>query len=127
WEDGRAHLEQAVRLDPRSVAGAFGLATVLLYTRQYHEADQALDRMMQQSPANLGNYQRRAVVALAQGDLAGAQAIINGVPPEVTPTALVAYVATSDDLVWVLNQLQQQLLLRLRPSAFDDDRATWGL
>jgi serine/threonine-protein kinase len=127
WEDGRAHLEQAVRLDPRSVAGATGLATVLLYTRQYHEAEQALDRMMQRAPANLGHRQQRAVVALAQGDLAGAQTIIKSVPRGVSPTALVAFVAMHDDLVWVLDQLQQQLLLRLRPSAFDDDRANWGL
>jgi tetratricopeptide (TPR) repeat protein len=35
--------------------------------------------------------------------------------------------ATSDDLVWVLDEVQQQLLLRLRPRAFEDDRATWGM
>ena len=42
------------------------------------------------------------------------------------PTALVAFVATYNDLVWVLDEAQQQLLLRLTPSAFDDDRAVWG-
>jgi tetratricopeptide (TPR) repeat protein len=31
------------------------------------------------------------------------------------------------DLVWVLDQEQRELLLRLTPSAFDDDRGTWGL
>ena len=59
--------------------------------------------------------------------LPGAQAIINAAPKEVDPTELVAFVATYKDLMWVLDEAQQQLLLRLTPSAFDDDRASWGL
>jgi tetratricopeptide (TPR) repeat protein len=31
------------------------------------------------------------------------------------------------DLYWVLDEDQQRLLLRLTPSAFDDNRAAWGL
>ena len=46
---------------------------------------------------------------------------------EVEPTALVAYLATYWDLVWVLDEEQRELLLRLTPSAFDDDRGTWAL
>ena len=38
-----------------------------------------------------------------------------------------AYVATYGDLVWVLDESQRKLLLRLTPSAFDDDRAIWGI
>jgi tetratricopeptide (TPR) repeat protein len=127
WKDGRTHLELAVKLDPRSFIGAAGLAYIQLFTRHYAEAGSTLDRMIQQAPTTLAYRQQRAVVALAQGDLTGAKAIIKGVPQEVTPTALVAYVSTSDDLMWLLDEGQQQLLLRLRPSAFDDDRATWGL
>src|SRR4029453_16246933 len=43
------------------------------------------------------------------------------------PTALVAYLATYHDLVWVLDPSQLELLRRLTPSAFDDDPATWAL
>jgi TolB-like protein/Flp pilus assembly protein TadD len=127
WGEARRHLEQAVRLDPRSIPPAAGLARVLLYTRQYSEAGQAYDRILQQAPASLDKRSLRAMVALAQGDLAGARDIIKAAPKEVDPTALVAHVGTSEDLVWVLDQAQQQLLLRLTPSAFDDDRGTWGL
>jgi tetratricopeptide (TPR) repeat protein len=66
------------------------------------------------------------MVALAQGDLAAAQAIIKATPKEVDPTSLLTYVATAEDLVWVLDEAEQDLLRRLRPSAFDD-RATWGM
>jgi tetratricopeptide (TPR) repeat protein len=68
----------------------------------------------------------RAVVALAQGDLARAQGIVKAAPIEVNPTALVASLASYLELVWVLDDAQQQLLLRLRPSAFDDNRANWA-
>ena len=124
WDAGRRHLEQAVRLDPRSRLPAELLRFVLQWTRQYPEAEQAFDHALQLEPADLGLRKRRAMVALAQGDLAGAQAVIKAAPKEVDPTALVA---SGGIFVWVLDQAQQQLLLRLRPSAFDDDRAIWGL
>ena len=57
---------------------------------------------------------------------AGAQAVLRAAPKEVDPTALVAFVATTMDLVWVLDEAQQRLLLRLTPSAFDGDRAILG-
>jgi len=39
----------------------------------------------------------------------------------------VAYVANFQDLAWVLDEEQRELLLRLTPSAFDDDRGNWAL
>ena len=43
------------------------------------------------------------------------------------PTALVAYLATFDDLYWVLDDAQQRLLLRLTPEQFGGSLAAWGL
>ena len=68
----------------------------------------------------------QAVVYLMQGDLAGARAVIKAAPPTLAETALVAYFANYNDLYWVLDEEQQQLVLRLTPSAFDDDRAVWA-
>ena len=67
------------------------------------------------------------MVPLAQGDLAGARAMLRAATAEVEPTALVAYVARYWDLVWVLDDAQQRLLFRLGPEAFGDDRGNWGL
>jgi eukaryotic-like serine/threonine-protein kinase len=127
WNAARGHLEQAARLDPRSGAIADQLGGLLLYTRQYPEAERVYDHALQLLPANLIVRGDRATVALAQGNLAHAQAIINAAPKEVDPTALVAFVANYTDLVWVLNEAQQRLLLRLAPSAWDGDRGTWGI
>jgi serine/threonine protein kinase/tetratricopeptide (TPR) repeat protein len=127
WEAALGHLEQAARLDPRSVGTARQLGILLLRTRRYPEAQRAYNRALQLAPTNLGVYQGLAMVALAQGDLSRAQAVLRAAPKEVDPTALVAFVANYGDLYWVLDEAQQGLLLRLTPSAFDDDRATWGI
>jgi tetratricopeptide (TPR) repeat protein len=63
---------------------------------------------------------------LAQGDLASARGVIRSAPSTIEPTGLVAYLGNYWDLMWVLDESQQQLLLRLTPSAFDGDRGTWG-
>ena len=79
------------------------------------------------APTDAGRYQGKAMVYLAQGDLAGARAVLRDTPKEVEPTDLVAGVATFWDLYWVLDEEQQRLLLRLTPGAFDDNRSAWGL
>ena len=67
-----------------------------------------------------------AMMHLAMGDLSGAQAVFRNAPGEMGQPALVAYMATYNDLYWVLTDEQQKVLLRLPPSAFFDDPAAWG-
>jgi tetratricopeptide (TPR) repeat protein len=86
----------------------------------------AADRGRALSPAP-AFIELKAAVRLGQGDLNGARAVLQAAPAEISPTALVAFTSTYWDLVWVLDETQQKLLLRLPPSAFDDDRATWAL
>jgi tetratricopeptide (TPR) repeat protein len=52
--------------------------------------------------------------------------VLKATPRQVEPTALVSYLANYQDLVWVLDEEQRELLLRLTPSAFDDDRGAWA-
>ncbi|MGH7674590.1 MAG: protein kinase domain-containing protein, partial [Gemmatimonadales bacterium] len=127
WEAALEHFRRAARLDPRSVGTTRGLGFMLLWLRRYSEALQTYDRALALAPAHVSLLEERAMVLLAQGDLAGARAVLRGAPPEVEPTALVAYVALYWDLVWLLDDAQQALLLRLTPSAFDGDRGSWGI
>jgi serine/threonine-protein kinase len=127
WNAARGHLEQAARLDPRSGATADQLGQLYLYTRDYPRAEQAFNRAVQLLPANLIARLDLATVALAQGDLARARVTLNGAPDEVSPTRLVAVAANYLELYWLLDEGQQQLLLRLTPGAFDNERTIWAM
>ena len=67
------------------------------------------------------------MILASRGDLAGARAIVEKPPAAIPVTRFVSYVATYWEMYWLLSEDQQQLLLRLPPSEFDDDRASWGL
>jgi eukaryotic-like serine/threonine-protein kinase len=126
WQASAERYTKANAVDPRSVLNARRQGIALLWLRRYPEADAAFARGLTISPATLLLYTGRAMVRLAQGDLAGARDVIRKVPAEVEPTTLVSNLATYWDLFWMLDDNQQGLLLRLPPSAFDDDRGAWG-
>jgi serine/threonine-protein kinase len=127
WEAALAHLQRAQTLDPRSVLTARRLGLTLVRLHRYPEALVAAEHGVALSPTNLQLVEILAMVHLAQGDLPGARAVIQAAPTEVSPTTLVSFMANYWDLFWLLDDAQQRLLLRLPPSAFDDDRGTWGI
>jgi len=126
WDAAVAHLRQAERLDPRSVSNLGILGSALLRLRRYPEARETLDRGLALAPDNLSMIEDKAMTFLAEGDLPGARAVLKAAPSQVEPTALVSYLANYFDLVWILDEEQRELLLRLTPSAFDDDRGGWS-
>lgn len=127
WDAALEHLRDAQRLDPRSAVVYRELGRVLLFLRRYPEARQVIDAGLVLSPDNLSLIERRAMTFLGEGNLASARDYLVGRPGGVEPTELVAYVALYWDLGWVLTDEQRDVLLRLTPAAFDDDRGGWGL
>ena len=127
WESSLEKVQRAAQLDPRSISTARRLGVTLLRLHRHKEALQAFDRGLALAPSSLNLLEEKAMVYLADGDLAGARAILNGAPKEVDTASLAAYVANYWDLVWLLTDEQRTLLLRLTPSAFDNDHAVWGL
>jgi hypothetical protein len=63
----------------------------------------------------------------ARGDLAAARATIQLAHRVADSTAVVAYVALREDLLWLLDDAEQRLLLTLTPDALDSARADWAL
>jgi serine/threonine-protein kinase len=126
WDAALEHLREAERVDPRSVVTHLRLGWLHFAFRRYAEARAALDRGLALAPTNLSLIECKAMTYLGEGNLAGARAVLSATPKEVTPTALVAYVANAMDLGWVLDEAHRELLLRLTPSAFDNDRAAWA-
>jgi TolB-like protein/tetratricopeptide (TPR) repeat protein len=127
WDASEGHLRQSERLDPRNANSLTSLAYGFLYLRRYPEALEACDRGLAIAPANLILRDFKVTAFLGEGDLAGAWAVLKAAPKQVEPTALVAYVANRNDIVWVLEDEQRELLLRLTPRAFDDDKGVWGI
>jgi serine/threonine protein kinase/Tfp pilus assembly protein PilF len=125
-EEAVGHLREAERLDPRSADAIAGLGDVLFKAGRYTEARETYERAQVLAPYGTGLLCTRARLCLAQGDLAGARALIRATPKDVSPVVLVSDVARNE-LAWLLDEKQIDLLLRLTPSAFDDNRAIWGV
>ena len=120
--------EEAMRLSPRSIDPLMGLGTLLMFQRRYPEARSVFERLQSlRAPGTFGAAQDIAESYLGEGDLARARAVVRATMKEVEPTAFVAQLANIDDLVWLLDEEQTEILLRLTPSAFDDDRAIWAM
>ena len=127
WEAALQHAQRARVVDPRASQPASRLTMILLYLRRYPEATLAADSARVLAPASLNDIERRAMVSLAQGDLAGARIVLQSAQATVDRAALFAYLANGFDLYWILDDAAQQQVLALPPSDFDDDRSAWGI
>ena len=127
WEAGLGYARRAWSLDPRSVRAAQRVVLMLAAMRKFSEAQAAADSALALAPTNLAVIEYRAMVPLAQGDLAGARAVIRRLSAGVDRSALIAYLGNYRDLYWVLDDADQRALLALPPSAFDDDRTVWAI
>src|SRR5262249_25655655 len=85
------------------------------------------DRGLEIAPTNIDLIHQKAMTYVQEGDLAGARAVLDAAPPSVDPTALAAHVAVAYDLDWLLDEPRREVLLRMEPSAFGNDRATWAI
>jgi tetratricopeptide (TPR) repeat protein len=124
WDASLPLVAKAAELDPRSAPAQRRLAYTLIYLRRYHEAQIAMDRALALGPTNFDNILRQVLLALAQGDLGGAQAFVRKTLITVEPTSLIAFLAIYQDLYWVLDDAQQRQLLTFPLSAFDNDPGT---
>ncbi len=127
WDAALDHERQAYALDPRSAATASVLSASLRRAGRYPEALEAANRAIALAPTNLQVLLDKVMVYLVQGDLASARALLQTPPPGLQPTEVAAYMGEYQELYWVLTPELQDLMLRLPPSAFGDDRAAWGL
>jgi len=127
WDAAVQHLQKSLALDPRSVNTLRRLATMCLRLRRYDEARSAAERGMSLAPASLTLIETRILIELAEGNLAAARQILRDALKRVDPLPLVAYLGQYFDLYWVLEEPEQQLLLRMQPAAFGGDPSTWAM
>jgi eukaryotic-like serine/threonine-protein kinase len=127
WEQALAHLERAQSFDPRAsrIATIRGWAQICL--RRYPQALEAYDLAVALAPANVRAVQEKAMVFLAQGDLASARAWLAQPRAEIQEPDLLAQMANYWDLMWVLDDAQMKALLNLPVEAFGGNPAASAL
>ena len=120
------YMREAVQRDPRNAITVHLYGDMLLWARRYDEVREAADRAVALAPDVSEMIENRAMVSLAQGDLAAARRVLAVVPSSVDRGQLSAAVAMYYDLPWLLDEADQRRLLALSPAAFDGDRMSWG-
>ncbi len=127
WEQALAHFRQAQSIDPQSFGTRRRLARVLLWLRRYPEARAMADSAFVLSGSSPDLLDMKVATFLGEGDLAGAQAAFRHAPQGVELSRRLAHAGGYFNLFWALDDEQQQMLLRLGPGPFDNDRGVWGL
>ena len=127
WESAVAHGRRAVDLDPRSILANHSMAFTLRRLRRYDEAWEYGERARLLAPASISQIETEVVWHLVQGDLSAARKVLRDAEGTVAVPDLVAHIAVSGDLYWVLDDEQQEVLLRLTPAAFSNNVADWAL
>jgi hypothetical protein len=97
-----------------------------LSPRHYAAADSAADRAVALAPRNPRMPRLKATATLARGDLDEGRSVIPAAATRIEPQTLLPFLASYQDLYWVLDDEQQRRVLALPPSAFDYDRGNWG-
>ena len=121
-----AKLSRARELDPRSVPTLQNLIRSLTYLGRAHEAVTSSDEMMALAPTDPNVVQSVVVAHLARDDIESARRVVREALTRIPATELVAYFAGYREMAFVLDPSERNLLFRLTPAAFDNDRAWWG-
>ena len=129
WTDGRFEeaapfAKRAAALNPRAEYVFENLSYDLLYTRRTADALEAAVHARSLAPKSLAALDREVFAQLARGDLTAAHGVLVGAT-DLDQSALLAYVAYYGDAYWVLDDAQQQAVIRMPQSAFRD-RGAWS-
>jgi tetratricopeptide (TPR) repeat protein len=126
WDAGIGHFLQALQLDPRDLGAWISLGEAQVRLHHVSEARTSFAHAVALRPNRIDVVQDQMTMALMQGDLASAQALVAGLIQASDSASVVTYMATYNDLGWVLDSAESRYLLSLGPSAFDGDRAQWA-
>lgn len=126
-ESAALKLERAKEIDPRSAATLVALLQVYVQQRRYTEAIDAGQAAIALVPGDINIVQWQAMGYLGQGDLKGARQVIRAaIDRGNAAPAVAAFFGGYQEVSWALEDAERNLLFRLTPAAFDNDRAWWG-
>lgn len=117
---------RAVALDPRSWGPRQMLGAALIFLRRPAEARRELEVGLALNPAQDYLRSLKRVTHLQEGDLAAARASFAEISESRWPRAIGALLWMYPANSWTLDDSQRELLLRLGPGVFNDNRGRWG-
>jgi serine/threonine-protein kinase len=122
-----AKLERAREIDPRSYITLYSLSQVYAYLNRPADAEATASAALLVRPGDLNAIQWVAIGRVAQGRLDEARVGIRTAIDGGTPApAIAAHFAGFQETSWILDERERDLVFRLTPTAFDNDRAFWG-
>jgi eukaryotic-like serine/threonine-protein kinase len=125
--EGVSKLERARELDPRSTAVLSSLQQAYVGQKRSTDAIAAGAAALALDPRNLNVIEYQVFAYMGQGNLDGAHRVVRAaISSGATAPAVAAFFAGYQEVSWALEPEHQQLLQRLTPAAFDNDRAWWG-
>jgi serine/threonine-protein kinase len=122
-----AKLERARDLDPRAGGTLSNLTAVYTALGRGADAVAVGEALVRVRPRDLTSAQALLMAHLSNGDLDGARAAIRAsVERGIPALRLAAHFAAYQETAFALEEADQQVVLRLTPSAFDGDRSWWA-
>jgi serine/threonine-protein kinase len=119
-------LSRARAIDPRDPVIVANLLRAQIALGQTDEAAATAEELLALEPTVLDHIQWAAMAHLARNDTASARRVVREQLERIAPTDLVTQFAGYLEAAFLLDQRELDLLFRLTPAAFDDDRAWWG-
>jgi serine/threonine-protein kinase len=120
-------LERARELDPRSGTTLGLLQQAYIFARRYAEALDAGEAARTLVPGDLNLVQWQVIAYLGQGDMKAVREVLrSALDGNFSAPDVAAFFAGYQEIAWTLEEREQQVLFRLTPAAFDNDRAWWG-
>jgi TolB-like protein/tetratricopeptide (TPR) repeat protein len=122
---GLAKLSRARKVNPRAVGVLGNLIQAQIFLGRYDEAVATSDEMLALKPTDYSQIEWAVFAHLARGDSVGARQVVQDVLARLPATEMVSYFAGYQELAFVLGPREHDLLFRMTPAAFDNDRAWW--
>jgi serine/threonine-protein kinase len=119
-------LSRARELDPLSGGVLNTLVDVLINLGRVEEAKAAGEELLALEPSGTNPMQTVVNAFVASNDIKGAQRAIRDFLTRVPATELVSYFAGYNEMAYLFESKERELLFRLPPAAFDNDVAWWG-
>ncbi|MEO8478025.1 MAG: protein kinase [Gemmatimonadota bacterium] len=119
-------LSKARELNPRATGVLTNLIRAQIYLGQHTEAQATSEELMALEPTAYDQMQWIVNAHLVNGDTTGARRVVQELLKRVPVTDFVTYFAGYQEMGFVLGPKERELLYRMTPAAFDNDRAWWG-